>query len=294
MPDGQIGFRSSLRTRRSTRHNRHKDDDGMVDGEGDHRLQDLREDAEPTMDIQIPAIGRLQVPIEPTSGGAESRKHETDLRTRRFSSVGTRKMSNFARKRSRSQSLTPPLEAVSRHETESAKEPPKPRKSKFSTADISTGLQNMFARMGSQRKRSPIPKIVESDSDESDEIEYMNLGYFGKRKQSKAPFGKKSLGQEFMPPPELREDSLVPGEDSELARLSRKFLFVGKDYENWIFRDVDELKRPAEDRINRNEVPRMPWHDVGCVVTGSIVSDFSRHFIQRWNATRVGSQPSPI
>lgn len=44
------------------------------------------------------------------------------------------------------------------------------------------------------------------------------------------------------------------------------------------------------DRIDRNEIPRMPWHDVGCVVTGSIVSDFARHFIQRWNASRVKSQ----
>ncbi|VUZ38993.1 unnamed protein product [Hymenolepis diminuta] len=30
----------------------------------------------------------------------------------------------------------------------------------------------------------------------------------------------------------------------------------------------------------------MPWHDVGIGLNGKIVSDFARHFIQRWNALR--------
>lgn len=102
----------------------------------------------------------------------------------------------------------------------------------------------MFARMGSQRKKSPIPKILESDSDESDEIEYVNLGYY-KRKQSRVPFSK-NRGDDFSGPPEVREEPLSPGEESELAQLSRKFLFVGKDYENWLFKDADELDEPGE------------------------------------------------
>lgn len=37
----------------------------------------------------------------------------------------------------------------------------------------------------------------------------------------------------------------------------------------------------------------MPWHDVGVGLSGKVVSDFARHFIQRWNAHRVSfSEPS--
>ncbi len=41
------------------------------------------------------------------------------------------------------------------------------------------------------------------------------------------------------------------------------------------------------DDINRNDIPRMPWHDCSVGVTGKVAGDFARHFIQRWNAHRV-------
>jgi phospholipase D1/2 len=31
----------------------------------------------------------------------------------------------------------------------------------------------------------------------------------------------------------------------------------------------------------------MPWRDVGVVVHGSAARDLARHFIQRWNFTKV-------
>ena len=43
-----------------------------------------------------------------------------------------------------------------------------------------------------------------------------------------------------------RDELISTAEESQLAELSRKFLFVGKDYENWIFRDADELEHPEE------------------------------------------------
>lgn len=147
MPDGQIGFRSSMRTRRSTRRH-HKDEDKIFDGEGGHRLQDLKDHPEPTMDIHIPNIGRLQVPIDPNRSGAgggeaggvdkgqEPLRHDSERRPRRLSSAGTKKMVNLARKRSRSQSLTPPPDTPNRNDTDSIREHPKPRKSRFSTAEV--------------------------------------------------------------------------------------------------------------------------------------------------------------
>ncbi|KAL5109366.1 Phospholipase D1 [Taenia crassiceps] len=72
-----------------------------------------------------------------------------------------------------------------------------------------------------------------------------------------------------------------------LASQDGHFLFPGKDYVNWIFKDPGDMTRPDVAYIDRNEVPRMPRHDVGVGLSGQIVSDFARHFIQRWNAHRV-------
>ncbi|VDM16134.1 unnamed protein product [Hydatigera taeniaeformis] len=63
-------------------------------------------------------------------------------------------------------------------------------------------------------------------------------------------------------------------------------LFPGLDYINWIFKDPGDVTKPDVVYIDRNEVPRMPWHDVGVGLSGKIVSDLARHFIQRWNAHR--------
>lgn len=41
------------------------------------------------------------------------------------------------------------------------------------------------------------------------------------------------------------------------------------------------------DLIDRKSVPRMPWHDIGAVVQGAVARDIARHFIQRWNSTKV-------
>ena len=41
------------------------------------------------------------------------------------------------------------------------------------------------------------------------------------------------------------------------------------------------------DFIDRTRTPRMPWHDIGAVVYGKCARDLARHFIQRWNFTKV-------
>lgn len=44
---------------------------------------------------------------------------------------------------------------------------------------------------------------------------------------------------------------------------------------------------PWADFIDRYSTPRMPWHDIGSVVHGKAARDVARHFIQRWNFTKV-------
>ncbi|VDP82932.1 unnamed protein product [Echinostoma caproni] len=71
-----------------------------------------------------------------------------------------------------------------------------------------------------------------------------------------------------------------------LCEIGQRCTFVGQDYVNWNVSEPDGKEHAAKDLVDRNVVPRMPWHDIGCVLSGQIASDFSRHFIQRWNAIR--------
>ncbi|KAL1132099.1 hypothetical protein AAG570_010057 [Ranatra chinensis] len=64
-------------------------------------------------------------------------------------------------------------------------------------------------------------------------------------------------------------------------------LWIGKDYTNFIVKDFNNLHQPFQDLVDRNVTPRMPWHDVGAMVEGSAARDLARHFIQRWNATKM-------
>lgn len=43
------------------------------------------------------------------------------------------------------------------------------------------------------------------------------------------------------------------------------------------------------DFIDRHKTPRMPWHDIASVVHGKAARDVARHFIQRWNFTKVSA-----
>ncbi|OQR98782.1 phospholipase D, Pi-PXTM-PLD [Achlya hypogyna] len=57
----------------------------------------------------------------------------------------------------------------------------------------------------------------------------------------------------------------------------------GKDYSNPIIKDFVRVDRPFEDLVDREAVPRMPWHDVHCSLQGEAVLDIALHFIERWN-----------
>uniref|UniRef100_A0A9L0T1L2 Phospholipase n=1 Tax=Equus caballus TaxID=9796 RepID=A0A9L0T1L2_HORSE len=81
----------------------------------------------------------------------------------------------------------------------------------------------------------------------------------------------------------------------------------GKDYCNFVFKDWVQLDKPFAvgvkwllsllvmipawctwaDFIDRYSTPRMPWHDIASVVHGKAARDVARHFIQRWNFTKI-------
>ncbi|XP_041354686.1 phospholipase D1-like [Gigantopelta aegis] len=64
-------------------------------------------------------------------------------------------------------------------------------------------------------------------------------------------------------------------------------LWIGKDYVNFIYKDFVNLEHPFADFIDRSKCPRMPWHDIGTVVYGKGARDVARHFIARWNFTKL-------
>ena len=57
----------------------------------------------------------------------------------------------------------------------------------------------------------------------------------------------------------------------------------GQDYSNPRLANVTRVDNPAYSSVDRAHFPRMPWHDISCVVTGAAARDLARHFIQRWN-----------
>uniref|UniRef100_A0A667GQS4 phospholipase D n=1 Tax=Lynx canadensis TaxID=61383 RepID=A0A667GQS4_LYNCA len=62
---------------------------------------------------------------------------------------------------------------------------------------------------------------------------------------------------------------------------------IDSDYCNFVFKDWVQLDKPFADFIDRHSTPRMPWHDIASAVHGKAARDVARHFIQRWNFTKV-------
>lgn len=82
--------------------------------------------------------------------------------------------------------------------------------------------------------------------------------------------------------------SPLPFQNKVLDNLDgqAKYWF-GKDYTNFIMKDFTNLDAPYVDLVDRKSCPRMPWHDIGCVVIGQSARDVARHFIERWNAVKL-------
>uniref|UniRef100_A0A3Q4HWE4 Phospholipase n=1 Tax=Neolamprologus brichardi TaxID=32507 RepID=A0A3Q4HWE4_NEOBR len=82
-------------------------------------------------------------------------------------------------------------------------------------------------------------------------------------------------------------DGVTEGEQDPRDLTGNSKLWLGKDYNNFIKRDWVQLDRPFEDNIDRATVPRMPWRDLSAAFHGKAARDVARHFIQRWNFTKI-------
>ncbi|XP_061659758.1 phospholipase D2 isoform X2 [Syngnathoides biaculeatus] len=85
-----------------------------------------------------------------------------------------------------------------------------------------------------------------------------------------------------------RENGASDEQTRQVADLTGNTkLWIGKDYSNFIRKDWVQLDRPFEDNIDRTTVPRMPWRDLAAALHGRAARDAARHFIQRWNFTKI-------
>ena len=64
------------------------------------------------------------------------------------------------------------------------------------------------------------------------------------------------------------------------------YYYPGADYMNERIREMHDVDKFNIPQINRNESPRIGWHDIYTMITGPIVSDIMRHFVERWNYAR--------
>lgn len=76
---------------------------------------------------------------------------------------------------------------------------------------------------------------------------------------------------------------LEHGEEKEIEDILESFTWPGLDYSNPRIRDFRNPREFEISLVDRNIVPRMPWHDVQCMIQGHAALDLSRHFIQKWN-----------
>jgi len=71
------------------------------------------------------------------------------------------------------------------------------------------------------------------------------------------------------------------GEGGDESSSAPNVLWRGKDYVNFIVKDVVKPEEPDGDNVDRRTTPRMPWHDIAVMTQGAAARDVARHFIQR-------------
>lgn len=60
-------------------------------------------------------------------------------------------------------------------------------------------------------------------------------------------------------------------------------LWPGIDYGNCRRNEIKDVEKVMKETINRSLEARLPWHDIHCYLEGQVISDLSKHFIEKWS-----------
>ena len=72
----------------------------------------------------------------------------------------------------------------------------------------------------------------------------------------------------------------------EAPNSEKNYFFPFIDYSNARICDFSNVENYLVESVPRDTCLRMPWHDVHTRLIGPVVSDISRHFVERWNHVR--------
>ncbi|XP_022105989.1 phospholipase D1-like isoform X2 [Acanthaster planci] len=149
---------------------------------------------------------------------------------------------------------------------------------KHRLADTGSALvANKNASLPRQQRPPPSPRTPTSPEPEDEG------GYF------RRPRLKSATAYLMNPIRRLRQEETQTSVDENLDKLGLSGtpkLWIGKDYCNFIAKDVLAPEESLQDSVDRMKTPRMPWHDIGTCLYGRVAADVARHFIQRWNFTK--------
>ena len=85
----------------------------------------------------------------------------------------------------------------------------------------------------------------------------------------------------------------MDGNNHPLFNDAQMTKFPGADYYNPLKKDI-ALGREYQKSAIEQDHPRMPWHDVGVMLVGKVVSDFAVHFNAYWNHAKETSHESEV
>lgn len=60
-------------------------------------------------------------------------------------------------------------------------------------------------------------------------------------------------------------------------------VFPGQDYNNARIADFEDVAHPDQNKLDRKVSSRMGWSDISVSLSGPVVQDLRRHFVDRWN-----------
>lgn len=78
---------------------------------------------------------------------------------------------------------------------------------------------------------------------------------------------------------DTNQHSIADAHPNDLSAI----VFPGQDYNNARIADFEDVAHPDQNKLDRKVSSRMGWSDISISLSGPVVQDLRRHFVDRWN-----------